>query len=640
MFIRSHRLVGKHAIGAISVAAAALVAGCASDPYDTTYVGDPVYSVYDERSDYAGRAYPVEEARYAPAYQTNARSYGGVNGARVAHRLYGDARAERVDGDCERVVYIERGETLSDIAEYCDVPVAAIIDANPDLLNPRYVSVGERIVVPGVRGNVYDGAALSYRNVAYTEDYLPGGSLQRTGSGDLFYTIRRGDTLAELSYRYDIPLREIYRANSGLNPRELQVGQRVLLPAYAATAPARRDARPYAYDPELAPLVSITPARGPLDGEIRVLGENFYQGQKVTVLVGGDRNNMRELTIVETDGDGRIDEVIELPRDYGDERALFAFRADRLNDDLYSETYIIERAPRRTARAGDRVHVVRDGQSLAWIARRYGVPMGELRSLNDGVDFARLRGGERLILPASARIDADIDAYSSTEPVFSAIQSGVYYGDEVSLAGEGFPADTPIAIYGGSDRNSLKKLADARSGPGGRFAVDVVAPDDYLGDSMVFVAAIEDGPRTILSERVRFIDRPEPSATLSSSKIVGARTAPATTPHDLERGIENDRRGGFFSRLRRDDRIVSASSSAVGGVDSAGSAAIVGILTDEGEKCPALRDDAGNLFTLLGDLEGFDDGDRVLVRGAVRADDRICGQAETVQLYEIEAAPW
>ena len=48
----------------------------------------------------------------------------------------------------------------------------------------------------------------------------------------------------------------------------------------------------------------------------------------------------------------------------------------------------------------------------------------------------------------------------------------------------------------------------------------------------------------------------------------------------------------------------------------------------------------GRHVALLGDLQGFDEGDRVLVSGSAAADRRICGQSETIQVFSIAKAPW
>src|SRR5688572_30803944 len=60
-----------------------------------------------------------------------------------------------------------------------------------------------------------------------------------------------------------------------------------------------------------------------------------------------------------------------------------------------------------------------------------------------------------------------------------------------------------------------------------------------------------------------------------------------------------------------------------------------GTLTDEGVECQALRGDDGELYTLTGDLSGFEDGDRVKVRGTV-AEISICQQGTTIEVQSIK----
>ena len=54
-----------------------------------------------------------------------------------------------------------------------------------------------------------------------------------------------------------------------------------------------------------------------------------------------------------------------------------------------------------------------------------------------------------------------------------------------------------------------------------------------------------------------------------------------------------------------------------------------GVLTDEGVECQAFRSDEGELFTLLGDLGGFSDGDKVVVCGTI-AEISPCMQGTTL----------
>ena len=60
-----------------------------------------------------------------------------------------------------------------------------------------------------------------------------------------------------------------------------------------------------------------------------------------------------------------------------------------------------------------------------------------------------------------------------------------------------------------------------------------------------------------------------------------------------------------------------------------------GTLTDEGVECQALRGDDGELYTLTGDLSGFEEGDRVKVRGTI-AEISICQQGTTIEVQSIK----
>ena len=65
---------------------------------------------------------------------------------------------------------------------------------------------------------------------------------------------------------------------------------------------------------------------------------------------------------------------------------------------------------------------------------------------------------------------------------------------------------------------------------------------------------------------------------------------------------------------------------------------VKGVLTDEGAECQALRTDAGELYTLIGDLKGFQVGDRVCVAGMI-ADSNICQQGRTIVVMWIGKHP-
>ena len=54
-----------------------------------------------------------------------------------------------------------------------------------------------------------------------------------------------------------------------------------------------------------------------------------------------------------------------------------------------------------------------------------------------------------------------------------------------------------------------------------------------------------------------------------------------------------------------------------------------GVLTDEGVECQAFRSEDGELLTLIGDLEKYGNGDKVVVCGTI-ADISFCMQGTTL----------
>ena len=100
---------------------------------------------------------------------------------------------------------IERGDTLFDLAQRYNITVDAIIGANPGI-DPDRLRIGQVICIPG------DNA----------HPVCPEGTYE--------YTIERGDTLFHLARYYNITVDAILRANPGIDPDRLRIGQVICIP--------------------------------------------------------------------------------------------------------------------------------------------------------------------------------------------------------------------------------------------------------------------------------------------------------------------------------------------------------------------------------------------------------------------------
>lgn len=73
---------------------------------------------------------------------------------------------------------------------------------------------------------------------------------------------------------------------------------------------------------------------------------------------------------------------------------------------------------------------------------------------------------------------------------------------------------------------------------------------------------------------------------------------------------------------------------AAGEASGAERTCVIGTLTNEGVECPAMQTLTGEVYTLLGDLQGKEAGDLVCACGA-EADMSTCMQGTTLELTEI-----
>lgn len=104
---------------------------------------------------------------------------------------------------------IKAGDTFYNLAREYNTTVAAIISANP-LVDPQNLQIGEQLCIP-------------------TQKIFPA-----CPEGN-YYTIKAGDTLYQISIRFNISLDDLIHANPGIDPIRLQIGQIICIPV--ATPP-------------------------------------------------------------------------------------------------------------------------------------------------------------------------------------------------------------------------------------------------------------------------------------------------------------------------------------------------------------------------------------------------------------------
>ncbi len=169
----------------------------------------------------------------AARYSTTTQAIVQANGLASADRIYAGQRltipgrdggstsgAGQASGGATYVV--QRGDTLFSIAARHGTTAQALASAN-GLANADWIYAGQRLTIPGGSSPAPNPAPAS-------------GATQ-------VYTVRTGDSLASIAYRYGTTAWAIASANGLANPNCIYPGQTLRIPAGGA-APAPAPAQP------------------------------------------------------------------------------------------------------------------------------------------------------------------------------------------------------------------------------------------------------------------------------------------------------------------------------------------------------------------------------------------------------------
>jgi membrane-bound lytic murein transglycosylase D len=178
----------------------------------------------------------------------------------------------------------------------------------------------------------------------------------------------RGETLGHVARRYRVSQAMLMAANPRLNPRRIRIGQRLVVPT--GGVPSTRVARRMA-----APVVAAGTSTGAF--------HRVRRGETISEIADEYGVTQRELrTWNKLDSRGRI-------------RAGQRLRV--VSPDAPSRPQPqVEPADS----SGVRTHVVRRGETLKGLAKRYGVSVQALRSANNLSERSTLKAGVALRIPS------------------------------------------------------------------------------------------------------------------------------------------------------------------------------------------------------------------------------------------------
>ncbi len=281
----------------------------------------------------------------------------GPSQAQAPLQLSGSQPATEPVG--ERVVHVvQRGENLSSIAKRYGTTIAAVRASNG--LRGSLIRVGQRLSVQ-----------------------VAGASAAAPSGERVTHVVRPGENLSSISKRYGTTVAAVQRAN-GLRGSVIQPGQRLSIVAVPTRAAA----------PSSEPVIHVVRRGENLSAISKRYGTTVAAVQRANNLRGSLIRAGQQLSIVAGSGAGPASVSAAVPSAATRPAASVAPSSERVT------------------------HVVRRGENLSTISRRYGTTVAAVRRAN-GLRGSVIQPGQRLSIVAGTG-----GAASSGEEVIHVVRRG------------------------------------------------------------------------------------------------------------------------------------------------------------------------------------------------------------------------
>jgi murein DD-endopeptidase MepM/ murein hydrolase activator NlpD len=217
------------------------VAGCSSDtsrfenPFSNPFASKPQTTSGDVTGS-INSAPPsgIESRALPPPGQTSGGISGGGKGMAPA---YAPVPQQDITGSVNKPaqpsapawnweggtpITVGQGDTVETLSKRYGVPASAIMQSN-GISSPAGIRPGQRLVIPK-----YNAAAAPAAPRSVVNQAAPG-----------THTVAPGETLFGLARRYNVPLKDLAKANNLETQAQLKMGDRLVIPGRGAAAPAK-----------------------------------------------------------------------------------------------------------------------------------------------------------------------------------------------------------------------------------------------------------------------------------------------------------------------------------------------------------------------------------------------------------------
>ncbi len=381
----------------------------------------------------------------------------------------------------EKVHVVRRGDSLTSIARQYDVSISRLAAHNA-IDHHNYIFVGQRMLVPSpteqevqplgiytvrVGDNLHEIAQahdvaleklLSYNGLASPTAIWVGQPILvpvpvKPTQGPQNHRVSTGETLYSIARRYDVPLETLASHNQLTVLGILRAGQTLAIPR--ATSPV----------PEIR-TTGRTPLRLAQTQHTVTLGESLSviaQGYNVSVSDLMQVNGLADTSLI------WVGQALRLPLQADGSEPVFTRTQPLASTAVLPASQTPELPllpPVVEPNTPGFVHIVKPGESLARLAKRFGLTVHEISNANRLPSRDLIRVGQRLHIPTRRPAEAGYQGSRWIEVDLSDQTVTAWDGDRVylhALISSGRPGyDTPVGHYNIWHMNPEQTM----SGPG------------------------------------------------------------------------------------------------------------------------------------------------------------------------------
>lgn len=201
------------------------------------------------------------------------------------------------------------------------------------------------------------------------------------------HKMKRGETLSQLSARYDISIAELKRINKISNPRRIRSGKILMIPVRDSSPSAGKPIKPsYHSTPDLPQKITIKRYKAP-------------SGYKKVIYTVKDRDTLSEIADKFSVGLSRLRAWNDLRYSSiihpGDKLAIYLPPANN----YLQTTNNAPDQPDSTSMGREKIiHIVKKGETLSSISKNYRTKISDILSWNRGLDRDRLFPGDQITI--------------------------------------------------------------------------------------------------------------------------------------------------------------------------------------------------------------------------------------------------